>query len=166
MAQQTLDSVVIQEAIVTSRLQMPSNSVVDASISSGLNINAEKFSAIQGFTENVSGTLTAKNIVYYIPKFAATLLSVKAMVGTIATGDYTANVQVQKFSGGSWVDMLSADIVFNSSSTVNTAVDGVLGGSVALTAGQPIRLELTVSGTTGSQAADLSASIRVKENSV
>jgi hypothetical protein len=84
------------------------------------------------------------------------LVGLSAVIAVQATGaDRTVHVDLQKSTaGGAFATVLSSTIGFTNTSVIRIPVDAVI-GTVALVAGDILRLVVTVAGAAGAQAQGL-----------
>lgn len=87
-----------------------------------------------------------------------------AITGTIATGgDRTVTIDLKKSTGGgAFASVLSATIVFNSSSTLLTVTAATI-SSAGLVAGDILEVTVAVAGVAGNQALGLAVTLTIDE---
>jgi hypothetical protein len=95
------------------------------------------------------------------------VLDVVAGVGTAPTGDYTVTIDVQKYSSSAWSSIVNGGAqTIDNSDTADTAISLTLSGTAGVTTlatGELLRVVVTVSGTSGTQAQGLLVQARVHE---
>jgi hypothetical protein len=95
------------------------------------------------------------------------VLDVVVVVDTPPTGDYEITVDVQKYSSSAWASILNGGAeTIDSSASADTPTSITLSGTAGVTelaAGELLRVVVTASGTTGTQAQGLMVQTRVHE---
>jgi hypothetical protein len=102
----------------------------------------------------------------YVARNAGQVVGVQAAItGALPSGNYTVNVDLQRSTGGgAFASILSATIAFSSSSTLRSAVAGVLAVSPqSYNAGDILRVVVTVAGSSGAQGQGLVVTIYIQE---
>jgi hypothetical protein len=95
------------------------------------------------------------------------VLDVVAAVAVAPTGDYTVTVDVQKYSASTWTSILNGGAqTIDNTATADTPIGLTLSGTAGVTTlaiGELLRVVVTVSGTSGTQAQGLLVQARVHE---
>lgn len=94
---------------------------------------------------------------------SATIVMAKAFITGAATGDRTANVDIQKSTGGgAFATIMSSTIAIDSGTVVRTAVAGAF-SNLALVKDDLLQAVVTIGGTTGTQPQGLLLSLTYDE---
>jgi hypothetical protein len=141
------------------------DAAIDPSALAG-EIPASKLDGEYSLTLSQTGTIAAAT--QYLKAIHGTAGAVVALdaaiTETLPSGDHTVTIDLQKSTGaGAFATILSATLVFNSSSTLRTVVAGSI-ASADLVAGDLLKLTVAVAGSTGAQGAGLIVTVTINED--
>lgn len=141
--------------------------IVDADVDPSASVNDTKLQHRYALEYEQSGTVVADTgkALTTIKGATGTIRSFQGLIwSAVATGgDRTVNVDLQKSTGGgAFSTILSATLLFNSSSTLLTAASGSF-TSTAVQAGDVLKVIVTVAGAAGAQAIGLHVTLIVAE---
>lgn len=138
---------------------MPAGAIENADVAAGAAIAATKLQHQFPLHLSVAGTVAAVTNIVHVARGAGTLVSVEAAVNAVPTGtgvDKKTTIDFQKSTGGAaFASMLSAAFDIESTDTDRVAVAGTVAAGNTYADGDLLRIVVTVSGSTGTQAADL-----------
>jgi len=147
---------------------MPEGSIDDDMIESGAGIQASKVVhqiALHHVQADGSDVAAAVELVH-IARGAGELLAVSVVADAVpAGGDKEVSVEVKKSTGGAaFATLLDSAVTLSSSDTDRTVKDATVASSNDYAADDVISIEVSVSGSTGSQAQGLCVTAWVREN--
>lgn len=150
-----------------SSVNLPDATVDDDAIESGANIAYSKTQTLFPLRHTQTGTVVAASEIVHVAHGDGALLSVEAVVSTVATGaDRTVTVDVQKSTaGGAFATLLTTTIVLDDDSVVRVPEAGVVSGTPTFIDGDILSIIVTVAGSAGAQAAGLCVTAMVYEKS-
>jgi hypothetical protein len=114
------------------------------------------------FSTITGAAATTSSEVIYIAKESATVIAFDAAADVAPTSSDTVTIDLQlSTAGGAFATVLASPIVLDNTSVDRVAEPASLSGSPALVAGDLLRIDLTVSGTT---AQGVIARAKINEN--
>jgi hypothetical protein len=166
-----LDSLTVTGDIMCRTISVQTASITNSMVTAGAAIEATKTRRryYLNYTQLVGTAVVAETRGLGIIRVATgTLVAVEAaVIGAVATGgDRTVNVDVQKGNQSTaFATMLSATILFNSSSTLRAVSSGTL-SVTSLADNDQLQVVVTVAGAAGAQAQGLLVTVTVDEDPI
>ena len=150
-------------------LSLPAGSVVNADIALDVNnlISSSKAERqrVVHLSTAIGTDVTAIDQVVHIFDGAATIEDVSIVAETApAGGDLKVVVDVELWSPSAWTTVLTGDEDVDTGYTDNTRQSITLDGTPTAVAGDLLRITVTVSGSTGTQAQGLCVAVKFTEN--
>lgn len=149
---------------------LPDAAITNAMIAENANalINAEKAEHqfgvnLEQFDEDTN-VAAKKSWMHIVNGSAGEVAAFEAAIAVAITGDYTVTVDLEKSTGaGAFASILTNTIDFSSSDAVRTAKAAVI-NTATLTDGDILRVNTTVSGSSGTQAQGLMLTLSLRED--
>jgi hypothetical protein len=150
-------------------VELPANSVEDATVKVGTQIDHEKLIHLHlaSHQQSQAGDVVTARHIIHVCKFAATIEYVQVCIDDAPTGgdkQYTVDVR-RSTGGGAWTTVLSAVVTVNSSSGNRTVVLPTV-SVINLAAGDLLAAVVTASGSTGTQGRGLCVIAAVAERTL
>lgn len=160
--------------LVCGSIALPEESVTDAAVATAAGIQASKLQHQRAVSHRqLTGTAVVSQTedLYVVRGRTGLLLSLDVVVTTAPVGtgapgtDRKLTVDVQKGNqGAGFATLLTAPVTIDNTIAARQVVAGSLVANPALADGDTIRVVVTVSGTTGTQAQGLVATLNVRED--
>lgn len=163
------DYVYAGKVIFAGEVVFPDAVIGDEQIKADAQIAASKqirHQSIDSVLAEVGVDIAALSRLVHLCRRAGEVLDLQVICTAAPTGDRTVSIDLHKSTGGgAFATILTAPIELDSSTTVRTAVAGVLAGSgaPALLAGDILLLVVTLGGSSGDYAEGVVASLHVTE---
>ena len=148
-------------------VSLPAGVISDADVPAGANINDTKLNHrhIMYLGQDVGTAATSQARCQHIYKAGSVLSVMASAVSAAAGGDYKTTMDVLKSTGGgAFVSILSAPYDLDSSKTSLVTYYPAISGVQTVAAGDLIKLNIAVSGSTGSQAQGTALTLVCSEN--
>ena len=138
---------------------LPSNSVIDATVSPAAAISTSKVvkqEPLRHRQQSGSAVIAANEILGGVRGTTPSILQVRAMIDTVATGsDRTVTIDVQRSTGGgAFSSVLTSTLVFDHTATARTFSSATV-SLPTLVDGDVIKVTVAVAGSAGNQALGL-----------
>ncbi len=112
----------------------------------------------------IGSAVTAQDEIVHIFDADAVIEDVSIVAESVPTGDYVTSVDVKIWNGSSWTSVLSGGAQdIDSGDTDNTRQSLTLDGTPTAAAGYLLRVTVTVSGASGTQADGLCVDVKYTE---
>jgi len=171
MALSTINGDVHVNGTLSSKIMNPpANSVGNSAVKAAAAIAASKLEHQWNHFEEVyvEGTTIvalASRMIHTVTGVTGEVVAIEGWITTQATGaDRTVTVDLEKSTaGGAFATILSTTVDITNSTTIRTAVAGILSDG-NLVVGDMLRLVVTVAGSASAQAAGLFVSVVLRED--